>query len=291
MTRALRMPFAFGLLLVGLALSAWAQIAVPELTRRVTDLTATLSADQTAALENKLAEFEAQKGSQIAVLMVPTTAGEDIAQFGIRVAEQWKIGREKADDGVILIVAKDDRDMRLEVGYGLEGAIPDVVARRVIAEVIAPRFREGAYAAGIDAGVDQLMRLIEGEALPPPASDRGDNDDAVFGLLVIGGVVVGWLLSILMSRPAAGGLAALGSGTVGAFLLGFSPLLLIIGGFVFAAVASGFRHGGGWTSSGGMGRGGGFGGGGSWGGGGFGGGGSWGGGGGGFGGGGASGSW
>lgn len=270
----------FGFLLAALALYAWAQIAVPELTRRVTDLTATLSAEQTAALENKLAAFEAQKGSQIAVLMVPTTAGEDIAQFGIRVAEQWKIGREKVDDGVILIVAKDDRDMRLEVGYGLEGAIPDAVARRVIAEVIAPRFREGAYAAGIDAGVDQLMRLIEGEALPPPASVRGEGDDAVFGLLVIGGVVVGWLLSVLMSRPAAGGLAALGSGAIGAFLLGFSPLLLIIGGFVFAAVASGFRHGGGWTSGGGMGRGGGFGGGGSWGGGG-----------GGFGGGGASGSW
>lgn len=290
MTRALRMPFALGLLLMGLALSAWAQIAVPELTRRVTDLTATLSADQVATLENKLAAFEAQKGSQIAVLIVPTTEPEDIAQFGTRVADQWEIGRAKIDDGLLLIVAKNDRRVRLEVRYGLEGVIPDAVAKRVIDETITPHFKAGDYYSGIDAGVTQLMRLIEGEALPPPASGRGEGDDAVFSLLVIGGVVVGWMLSVLMSRPAAGGLAALGSGAMGAFLLGFSPLLLIIGGFVFAAVASGFRHGGGWTSGGGMGRGGGFGGG-SWGGGGFGGGGSWGGGGGRGGGGGASGSW
>ncbi len=112
---------AFGFLLLLCALSAWAQVAVPELSRRVTDLTATLDAAQVAALEGKLAAFEAQKGSQIAVLIVPTTQPEDIAQFGIRVAEQWKIGRAKVDDGVILIVAKNDRTLRLEVGYGLEG--------------------------------------------------------------------------------------------------------------------------------------------------------------------------
>ena len=268
---------AFGLLLALLALSVWAQVAVPELTRRVTDLTATLSAGQVAALEGRLEAFEAQKGSQIAVLIVPTTGGEDIAQFGIRVAEKWKIGRERFDDGVILIVARDDRRLRLEVGYGLEGAIPDAIAKRVIAETITPYFKAGDFHGGIEAGVQQLMRLIEGESLPPPAAAQGEGDDAVFGLLVIGGVVAGWLLSILMSRPAAGGIAALGSGALGALLIGFSPLLLFIALFVFAAVASGFRGGGGWSSGG---RGGGFGGGGSWGGGG-----------GGFGGGGASGSW
>jgi uncharacterized protein len=268
---------AFGLLLGLFALAVWAQVAVPELTRRVTDLSATLSAEQAAALEHRLAAFEAQRGSQIAVLILPTLGGEDIAQFGIRVAEQWKVGREKFDDGVVLIVAKDDRQLRVEVGYGLEGAIPDAVAKRVIAETIVPRFRDGDYYGGIDAGVQQLMRLIEGEALPPPEPDGGEGDDAVFGFLVIGGVLAGWLLSILMSRPAAGGLAALGSGALGAFLLGLSPLLLFVVLFVFAAVASGFRGGGGWSSGG---RGGGFGGGGSWGGGG-----------GGFGGGGASGSW
>ena len=271
--------FASGLLLLLFALSAWAQVAVPDLSRRVTDLTATLSAEQVAALESKLAAFEAQKGSQIAVLIVPTTQPEDIAQFGIRVAEQWKIGREKIDDGVILIVARDDRTLRLEVGYGLEGAIPDAIAKRVIAETITPYFKAGDFYGGIDAGVQQLMRLIEGESLPPPSEAGSSGDDGSFVMLVVGGIVAGWLLSMLMSRPAAGGIAALGSGAVGAMLLGFTPVLLLIAVFVFAGVASGFRHGGGWTSGGGPGRGGGFGGG------------SWGGGGGGFGGGGASGSW
>jgi len=269
---------ALGFFLLLYALSAWAQVAVPDLSRRVTDLTATLSADQVATLESKLAAFETQKGSQIAVLIVPTTQPEDIAQFGIRVADQWKIGRAKVDDGVILIVAKDDRTLRLEVGYGLEGAIPDAIAKRVIAETITPYFKAGDFYGGIEAGVQQLMRLIEGESLPPPSTSGKGGDDGPFIILIVGGIVAGWLLSILMSRPAAGGIAALGSGAVGAMLLGFTPVLLLIAVFVFAGVASGFRHGGGWSSGGG-------------GGGGFGGGGSWGGGGGGFGGGGASGSW
>jgi uncharacterized protein len=280
MNRLLRAPWVPGFLLLLLALAAWAQVAVPELSRRVTDLTATLSAEQVATLEGKLAAFEAQRGSQIAVLLVPTTQPEDIAQFGIRVAEQWKIGRERIDDGVILIVARDDRKLRLEVGYGLEGPIPDAIAKRVIAETITPHFRADDYYGGIDAGVTQLMRLIEGEQLPPPAAERAGGDDASFLPLVVGGVIAGWLLSMLMSRPAAGGLAALGSGVVGALLMGLTPVLLFIAIFVFMGVAGGFRHGGGWTSGGGgFGRGGGFGGG------------SWGGGGGGFGGGGASGSW
>ena len=274
-----------------LTLSAWAQVAVPELSRRVTDLTATLSAGEIAALESKLAAFEAQKGSQIAVLIVPTTQPEDIAQFGIRVAEQWKIGRQKIDDGVILIVAKDDRKFRIEVGYGLEGVIPDAIAKRVIAETITPYFKAGDFNGGIDAGVQQLIKLIEGEPLPPPTKQNGGGEES-FVLLVFGGVIAGWLLSLMMGRPAAGGVAALGSGVVGALLLGLTPIVLLAAVFVFAGVASGFRSGGGWSSGG---SGGGFGGGGgSWGGGGGGfggGGGSWGGGGGGFGGGGASGSW
>ena len=242
---------ALGFFLLLFALSAWAQVAVPELSRRVTDLTATLSADQVAALESKLAAFEAQQGSQIAVLIVPTTQPEDIAQFGIRVAEKWKIGRTKIDDGVVLIVARDDRTLRLEVGYGLEGAIPDAIAKRVIAETITPYFKAGDYYGGIDAGVQQLMRLIEGEQLPPPSGTGGSGDDGPFVILIIGGIVAGWLLSMLMSRPAAGGIAALGSGAVGAMLLGFTPVLLFIAVFVFAGVASGFRRGGGWSSGGG----------------------------------------
>ncbi len=288
---------ALGCLLAVLALHAWAQIAVPELTRRVTDLTATLSADQVAALESRLAAFEAARGSQIAVLIVPTLEGEDIAQFGIRVAEQWKIGREKADDGLILIVAKDDRDMRLEVGYGLEGAIPDAVARRVIAEVIAPHFREGAYAAGIDAGVDQLMRLIEGEALPPPerpVNSKSSGESLV--LLLVLGFVIGNFISPLLGRGLASSASGLGTAGLGWLMSGLLGSSLKIGGLVFVAVLlwggigrSGRGGGGGfggWPGGGGLGgwsSGGGLGGGL--------GGGSWGGGGGGFGGGGASGSW
>jgi uncharacterized protein len=257
---------ASGFLLLLCALTAWAQVAVPELSRRVTDLTATLSADQAAALESSLQAFEARKGSQIAVLIVPTTQPEDIAQFGIRVAEKWKIGREKIDDGVILIVAKDDRTLRLEVGYGLEGAIPDAIAKRVIAETITPYFKAGDFHGGIDAGVTQLMRLIEGETLPPPGVSGSSGEDGPFVMLILGGIAAGWLLSLLMSRPAAGGVAALGSGAVGAVLLGLTPLLLFIAVFVFAGVAGGGPPRGGGGTGGG--RGGGRGGGGGWGGGG-----------------------
>lgn len=234
---------AFGFLLLLFALSAWAQVAVPDLSRRVTDLSGTLSAGQMAALDDKLAAFETHKGSQIALLIVPTTQPEDIAQFSMRVAEQWKIGRAKVDDGVILIVAKDDRKLRLEVGYGLEGAIPDAIAKRVITETITPYFKAGDYYGGIDAGVQQLMRLIEGEPLPAPSASKKGADDSPFIMLIVGGIVAGWLLSMLMSRPAAGGIAALGSGVVGAMLLGLTPVLLFIAVFVFAGVATGFQIG------------------------------------------------
>ena len=268
---------ALGLLLALGAALVWAQVPVPALLHRVTDLSATLSGEQAAALENRLAAFEAKTGSQIAVLIVPTTQPEDIAQFGIRVADTWKVGRKKVDDGVILIVAKDDRALRIEVGYGLEGAIPDAVAKRVIAETIVPHFQAGDFAGGIDAGVAQLMKLIQGETLPPP-DNAEEIDGDLFGLLVVGGVVAGFALSMMINRPTAAGIAALGSGAMGAWWIGLTPLLLFAVLFVFGAVAGGFRgRGGGWSSGGG-----GFGGGG---------GGSWGGGGGGFGGGGASGSW
>ncbi len=264
--------------------SIWAQVAVPELSQRVTDLTATLSAGQLATLESKLADFEARKGSQVAVLIVATTEPEDIAQFGIRVAEAWKIGRAKVDDGVILIVAKGDRKLRVEVGYGLEGAIPDAIAKRVISETISPKFKAGDFYGGVDAGVTQLMQLIDGESLPPPppqAAKQGGSMDAFLPLL-IGGVVVGFLLSSFMGRPLAGGVAAAGTGLVVWLVLGLGLTALLTAAFVFFGVAAGFGRGGGmWSGGGGFGRGGGFGGSGGFGGGG----------GGGFGGGGASGSW
>ena len=149
-------------------------VEVPKLSARVTDLTGTLSAGQAQALEAKLAAFEAKKGSQIAVLIVPTTQPEDIAEFGIKVADLWRIGRKDVDDGIILIVAKNDRKLRLEVGYGLEGVIPDAIAKRIIAETITPYFKTGDFAGGIDAGVNQIIGLIEGEQLPVPKATQQD---------------------------------------------------------------------------------------------------------------------
>ena len=270
-----------GLFLLLFFTAAWAQVPVPELSQRVTDLTATLSVEQVNVLENKLAAFEAKQGSQIAVLIIPTTQPEDIAQFGIRVADVWKIGRKNVDDGVILIVAKDDRKLRLEVGYGLEGVIPDAIAKRVISETITPYFKTGDYAGGIDAGVAQLIGLIEGEALPAPVKEPGVQlDEGAFMFILFGGLIAGFLLSAILGRVMGGMLAGLGSGAVVALLSGLSFAAVMIGLMVFFLV--GVRHSGGsgWASGGGFG--GGYGGsGGSWGGGG----------GGGFGGGGASGSW
>jgi len=151
--------------LIGLAA---AQVAVPPLKARVTDLTGTLTQQQSAALEQTLAEFEKRKGTQMAVLMLPTVKPEAIEQFGIRVGEAWKIGRKGVDDGLILIVAKEDRQLRFEVGYGLEGVMPDAIAKRVIEEDIVPRFRQGDFYGGIRAGMDRAIRLVEGEKLPPP---------------------------------------------------------------------------------------------------------------------------
>jgi len=274
----IRARTALGCFLLLCALSAWAQVAVPDLSRRVTDLTGTLNAEQAAALENKLAAFEARKGGQIAVLIVSTTQPEDIAQFGIRVADAWKIGRKKVDDGVILIVAKNDRKLRLEVGYGLEGAIPDAIAKRVIAEVITPYFKAGDFYGGIEAGVSQLVRLIEGEALPAPADKVSGQGGGGFLFFVLGGLFAGLILSAILGRVAGGLVAGLGTGVVAGMVLGFSLMAVMMGGAVFFVVAFGRMGGGGWSGGG---RGGFGGGGGS----------SWGGGGGGFGGGGASGSW
>ncbi|MDD5411663.1 MAG: YgcG family protein [Methylobacter sp.] len=273
--------YGFGLFLLLLFAAAWALVPVPDLSQRVTDLTATLSAEQVNALENKLAAFEAKQGSQIAVLIIPTTQPEDIAQFGIRVADAWKIGRKNVDDGVILIVAKDDRKLRLEVGYGLEGAIPDAVAKRVIAETITPYFKTGDFAGGIDAGVTQLMGLIEGESLPAPVKEPAVQlDEGGFMFILFGGLIAGFVLSAFLGRVMGGMLAALGSGVLVALLFGLGFAAVMIGLMVFFIVGVRHRGGSGWSSGGG-GFGGGYGSSG----------GSWGGGGGGFGGGGASGSW
>ena len=271
--------YGAGFFLLLLCMMVWAVVGVPELSRRVTDLTATLNAEQVAALENKLAAFEAKKGSQIAILIVPTTGPKDIAEFGIEVADLAQIGRKGIDDGVILIVAKDDRKLRLEVGYGLEGVIPDAVAKRIIAETITPYFKAGDYADGINAGVAQLMALIEGEALPAPSVVQGNRqDEGAFMFILIGGLIAGLVLSAIMGRVMGGMLAGLGAGMVAALVLGLAfSVALFIGLMVFFIVGVRSMGGRGWSNGGGFG--------------GSSGGGSWGGGGGRFGGGGASGSW
>jgi uncharacterized protein len=154
------------------------QTPVPELRARVTDLTATLSPTQRDSLERKLETFEREKGSQIVVLLVPTSGDETIERYAMRVAEAWKIGRADADDGVILVVAKDDRQLRIEVGYGLEGAVPDALARQIIDEHIVPRFRSGDFFDGIDAGVDALIAAVSGESLEFADEDNFGYDDA-----------------------------------------------------------------------------------------------------------------
>ncbi|MFI4868979.1 MAG: TPM domain-containing protein [Steroidobacterales bacterium] len=141
---------------------------LPKLEARVTDLTGTLTAAQQAELEQKLADFEARKGAQIAVLLVPTTQPEEIEQYSIRVAEAWKLGRKKVDDGALLILAKNDHKLRIENGYGLEGVLTDAASNRIIQDTMVPLLRQAQYFAAIDAGVDQMMRLIDGEELPPP---------------------------------------------------------------------------------------------------------------------------
>jgi uncharacterized protein len=287
------------LLLLGAALAS-ADVAVPELTARVTDLTGTLSGGAVARIEAKLADLEAKKGSQIAVLIVPTTQPEEIEQYGIRVADAWKIGRKGIEDGAILLVAKDDRRVRIEVGNGLEGAMPDAIANRIIAETITPQFKLGDFDGGVEKGVDQMISVVNGEPLPLPDKkwERHNGLGNMLPFLLVVVFVLSGVLRAIFGRMfgsiATGGL----TGGIVWLLSHVIPIGLGAGvfAFLFALVTGGSRSG--WSTGGGWGGGmGGFGGGfGGRGGGGFGGGfggggGGFSGGGGGFSGGGASGSW
>jgi uncharacterized protein len=287
------------LLLALLLPLAAAAADIPPLKARVTDLTATLNAQQGQALEQTLAEFEARKGAQIAVLLVPTTQPETVEQYAVRVQESWKLGRKGVDDGVLLVVAKNDRKLHIEVGYGLEGILPDAIGKRIIEDDIVPRFKEGDFYGGIRAGVDRVMRVVEGEKLPPPIArthpaaegfDLGGWLVPLFFLVLIGGTV----LRAIFGRTLGSGIVAAVAGIAGWALIGSLVAALVVGvlAFVFALMG-GLGGARGWSSGGHRGGwgGGGFGGG-SWGGGGFGGGGGgFSGGGGSSGGGGASGSW
>ena len=277
-------------LVLFLPLALKAQVPVPALTAQVVDTTGTLNAAQQAELIQKLQAFEAAKGSQIAVLLVQSTKPEEIEQYSLRVAEAWKIGRKKIDDGAILVVALQDRALRIEVGYGLEGALTDVTSKRIIDEIIIPQFRQGDVAGGIAAGVDQMMKVIEGEPLPEPvktpAKSEGNAVEEMAPLLFMLAIFLGGGLRKAIGKlPAA--MATGGVVFVVAWLFAGTVIIAILAA-IAAAVITLFGNTAGMGRLGGLG--GGFGGGGGRRGGGFGGGG-FGGGGGGFGGGGASGRW
>jgi uncharacterized protein len=278
------------LLLLALALApvARAQVAVPPLSSRVTDLTGTLDPSARSSLENRLREFERKHGSQIAVLIVPTTQPEAIEQYSMRVAESWKLGRKGIDDGAILVAAMQDRTMRIEVGYGLEGALNDATCKRIISEIITPEFRRGDFRAGIEAGVDRMIRVIEGEALPTPVprnTGGGGEGSPPFFLLAFLALFAASALRPILGRLGAALLVGLGTALIASFLTSVSIAVLVgVLAFVLALLAApgnswgsrrrypsgGGYYGGGYDGGGFGGRDGGF----SGGGGGFGGGGA-----------------
>lgn len=186
-------------LLLCCALVAQAQVAVPPLTGRVVDLTGALSAEAKQDLASRLEAIEKAKGSQVAILLLPTVQPEDIEAFGIRVADAWKLGRKDVDDGAILIVALQDRRLRLEVGRGLEGAIPDAIAKRIISDTITPFFKQGDFHGGLAAGVNAIAEKIGAEALPPPDTHGAEEEGFPVGFLLIAGVFVLFALGSALS--------------------------------------------------------------------------------------------
>jgi uncharacterized protein len=296
-----RVLAALALALLAQAAAAWEPTSeglapIPALTGRVVDLTSTLSAPDVQALTAKLAAWEQKTGNQLAVLIVPSTQPEPIEVYSIRVAEAWKIGRKGKDNGAVLVVAKNDRKLRIEVGYGFEGSLTDATSKRIISDTIAPLFRENKFAQGIDAGVDQIMAVVDkGEPLAPKPTASGDrNPEKTFSLEML-------LVVVFLIVPIMGGIlrrifgkfvgSTVGAGIIGAgawvvlgslLIAGIAAVVTFI--ILLATGASGMmsRRGGGvWIPTGG----------GGWGGGGGGDSGGFSGGGGSFGGGGASGSW
>jgi uncharacterized protein len=245
-------------------------LAVPKLEKRVTDLTATLSSDDEARITARIREFEQKKGAQIAVLIVGSTTPEAIFDYSLRVAEAWKLGRKGVDDGVLFVVAKDDRKMQILTGPGVQGVMTDVVSRRIIAEIVAPRFREAKFADGIFNGVDKIASVIDGEALPPPPQKRqaskssGGSSNFLF-MAVFAAIFVAPILRSILGRflgaSATGGITG-----VAAWWLAGGLLFPVVAGVIVFIVAllfgmSNFTRGGGghlggfggggWSSGGG----------------------------------------
>jgi uncharacterized protein len=230
------------LLLLCWACSALALVAVPALSGRVVDQTGTLAASDIASLTQQLKDLETRKGSQIAVLIVPTTDGEAIEQFSLRVAEAWKIGRKKIDDGALLVIAKNDRRLRIEVGYGLEGALTDVTTKRIIDEDITPKFKAGDFAGGVSAGVNRMVRIAEGEKLPEPAPPHWETSEllnylnpgnpfVIVGLIIVAGVLRSFL-GRFIGALATGGIV----GVVAWFVAGSLAAAMLVGFVAFVVI-------------------------------------------------------
>jgi uncharacterized protein len=280
---------ALGLLSAVFSCVTWAAPgdyqSVPALKKRVTDMTATLSPTDEARIESRLKEFETKKGAQIAVLIVDSTQPETVFDYATRVFTEWKLGRKGVDDGVLFLVAKSDRKMQMLTGPGISGSLTDAMSKRIIAEIVAPKFRSGDFAGGIDDGVAKMIGVIDGEILPPPPEKRVATKSSGGYENFFVGPMLRSVLGRFMGATATGGI----TGAAAWFIAGGLALPIVAGVIVFLAVllmgsmgsmlGRGGRSGGGWISGGG------FGGGGSSGGGGFSGGG------GGFDGGGASGDW
>jgi len=235
---------------------------IPKLTARVTDLTGTLHAQQIAALEAKLTALEQRKGSQLVVVVVPTTQPATVEQYAVKLFEVNAIGRKGVDDGVLLLVAKDDRKVRIEVGYGLEGAIPDVYANRIIAEYLTPKFRAGDFYGGIDEATGALAKLIDGETLPEPLAAPKAPAPVMPAAVIIAFwcAVIGMVIDAFGSRRLGFGflLGALIAAAVSMFFIGSTEgavtsgvLTLFLGAAMRAQGAGGVsRSGGGSGSSG-----------------------------------------
>jgi uncharacterized protein len=236
-------------------------LTVPALKGRINDYAQILSPATISQLDNALRYFEQQESTQIVVLTVPTLSGDSLEDFSIRVAESWKIGQKKLDNGAILLIAKQERKLRIEVGYGLEGRLTDLVSGRIIRDVIAPRFKQGNFDQGVIDGVTAMMAAVKGEfnmnASPPPREITHKNSlgDLIVPLIIFFGVV-GTLLH--GNKLAAAAVGALGSPLLGLFFLGFSWFALLIlvvvglfGGLAASAMQSGGRGGGFFPMSGG----------------------------------------
>jgi uncharacterized protein len=245
--------------------SALAEVAVPPLSGRVVDQTGTLTSSDIASLTQTLSDLEKRKGSQIAVLIVPTTDGEAIEPFSLRVAEAWKIGRKKIDDGALLVIAKNDRHLRIEVGYGLEGALTDVTTKRIIDEEITPKFKAGDFAGGVSAGIDRMIRVIDGEPLPAPepphwqGTSSFDPTDLFNPFLIIPVLLFGGLLRSMLGRllgsVAAGGLVGLlawflAGSVMAALIAGVIAAIFVMVSDSFTSAGPGRRGGGGWVGGG-----------------------------------------